>query len=161
MWTVLKIKKNLISNLEHDLKKKFGNDLQLYIPKFEIKKDKKIKKIHLLNDYIFCYHSKFSDLNNIRILNFLKGIKYSLTNYNSSQNEIINFIETCKKTESKEGILSNNFFEKVLNRKYQFISGPFSNLVFEIIKIQRKKFKVLIGNFKTTVENDSSLYRPI
>ena len=58
IWVIIKIK-NLTPLLEADLRKKIGNDFKIYMPRLEIKK-RKLKKF-LLNDYIFCYHEKFSN----------------------------------------------------------------------------------------------------
>ena len=161
MWVIIKIKKNLTPLLEADLRKKIGNDFEIYMPRLEIKKKESLKKIFLLNDYIFCYHEKFSNQKNVNLLKFLKGVKFLISNYKFNQKQIINFIQTCKKTENDNGAVSSNIFEKILNKKYQFLSGPYSNLIFEIIEIQRKKFKILIGDVTTTVSSNNCYYRPI
>ena len=47
-----------------------------------------------------------------------------------------------------------------MNRKAQFITGPFANMIFEIIEKQKNKLKILIGSLVTTVQdNKNYLYR--
>ena len=46
--------------------------------------------------------------------------------------------------------------------KGRFISGPFSNLVFDILEKQNNKLKILIGNIVTTIsDNKNYIYRPV
>ena len=49
----------------------------------------------------FCFNCKFADEIFTRKINFLKGVKYYLNNFNSSQKEIIEFIQFCKKNTKK------------------------------------------------------------
>ena len=60
MWTIIKFDKKNLALLEQDLKKKLGDDLEIYIPKLRIQKYKKNKlvnkEIYLLGDYLFCFH---------------------------------------------------------------------------------------------------------
>ena len=50
---------------------------------------------------------------------------------------------------------------KMVTKKAQFLSGPFTNMFFEILEKQKNKLKILIGNFVTTVpDNKNYLYRP-
>ena len=47
-------------------------------------------------------------------------------------------------------------------KKAKFISGPLTNMFFEIIEVQKKKIKILIGNTVTTISNNSNyLYQPL
>ena len=50
----------------------------------------------------------------------------------------------------------------MITKKAEFISGPFSNMIFEIIERQKNKLKILVGNIVTTIsDNKNYLYRPI
>ena len=50
----------------------------------------------------------------------------------------------------------------MITKKAKFISGPFTNLIFEILEKQRNKLKILIGNIVTTIPNKKNyLYRPV
>ena len=76
--------------------------------------------------------------------------------------EIKKFISYCKSFENKDGYLSQAFFKKMIIKKAQFISGPFANVIFEIIKKQKNKLKIIVGNVVTTISDNSDyLYRPI
>ena len=47
-------------------------------------------------------------------------------------------------------------------KRAQFISGPFTNMMFEIIEKQKNKLKILIGNVVTTISDKGKyLFRPI
>ena len=47
-------------------------------------------------------------------------------------------------------------------KKAIFVSGPFTNLIFEILEKQKNKLKILIGNFVTTIPNKAGyFYRPV
>ena len=93
-------------------------------------------------------------------MKFSKGLKYFLGGFKKSQVEINKFIKKCKSLENKNGYISEAFFEVTLNTKYQFISGPFSNRIFEIINLQKNKIKILIGNVKTTINKQDYLFNP-
>ena len=56
----------------------------------------------------------------------------------------------------------STFFKKAIKNRGQFISGPFTNMMFEIIEKQKNKLKILINNIVTTVSDKQNyLYRPI
>ena len=47
-------------------------------------------------------------------------------------------------------------------KKAQFVSGPLSNMMFEILERQKNKLKILVGNIVTTISDKKNyLYRPI
>ena len=48
-----------------------------------------------------------------------------------------------------------------LKRSYKFISGPFIEKIFTIIKIQQSKIDILIGDLKTSVKKQEFLFSPI
>ena len=166
MWVVLKYKNNELNFLKGDLKKKLGQQPKIYQPKIKLQRliKNKIKFIerNLLEDYIFCYHEKFCDKKLILLLNNSRGLKYFLRNCHTNQNEIINFIKSCKKNENNDGYIKQEFFNFKNFKKGIFIDGPFANLIFNVIQNQSKRIKALIGNVKITIRNDSSfLYRPV
>ena len=93
---------------------------------------------------------------------FEKGLEYFLSGYNSNQTEIEKFIEFCKTFENKEGYLTQAFFKNMIAKKAIFTSGPFTNMMFEILEKQKNKLKILVGNIVTTISDKNSyLYRPI
>ena len=75
--------------------------------------------------------------------------------------EIIKFINHCKSFENKDGYLTQSFFKKIILKKAQFVSGPFTNMIFEILEKQKNKLKIIVGNVVMTVSDNSNyLYRP-
>ena len=56
------------------------------------------------------------------IIKFSRGLKYILEGFISSQNEIVEFIENCKKLENNKGYITQNIFEILVDRKYKFSS---------------------------------------
>ncbi len=78
-----------------------------------------------------------------------------------NQKEITQFIKKCKDNEDKDGYLLQDFFEKKLNKSYEFLSGPFANSIFKIISLQKNKLQASIGNIKTTISTKDILFRPI
>ena len=106
-----------------------------------------------MSGYVFCFYEKFREKKFHSQLKFTKGLEYFLVGHNQSQNEIIKFIKHCKAFESTEGYLSPTFFKTLMMKKAQFISGPFTNMIFEILEIQKNKLKILVGNIVTTVSD--------
>ena len=53
-----------------------------------------------------------------------------------------------------------NFFQLQKDLKYQFVSGPFVDKIFQIINIQQKGIKILMGNLKTTINKKDFLFNP-
>lgn len=165
MWTVLKFDKKSINLLTQDLKNKLGKDLKIYLPKLRIQKyhnNKLInKEISLLGDYIFCFHKDFKFKSTINSLRFIRGLKYFLDDFNSSQEDLEKFVRKCKGSECENGFISRDFFDLDLYKKYKFMSGPFSNKIFQIIDLQRNKIKVLMGSLNTTIKRKEFLFAPI
>ena len=111
---------------------------------------------------MLCYHENFNNLTNINKLKFTKGLEYFLNGYHQNQKEIIQFVEYCKLSENNKGYLTQAFFKKIIERKAKFISGPFTNMMFEIIEKQKNKLKIIVGNIVTTIsDNNNYLYRSI
>ena len=65
-------------------------------------------------------------------------------------------------SENEKGYLTQAFFKSIITKKAKFISGPFTNMFFEIIEKQKNKLKIIVGNVVTTKsDNTNYLYRPI
>ena len=166
MWTVAKIKIKNLNTFKKELAEKVGNDIRFYYPKIEYFKyfGNKVKRFekYMLENYIFCYHPKFKKTSFVNEVKFLKGLEYFLEGYNQNQNHIIKFIEYCKAFENEKGYLTQSFFKTIVTKKAKFLSGPFANMIFEILEKQKNKLKILIGNFVTTIPNKAGyLYRPV
>jgi hypothetical protein len=166
MWTVVKIKKKELNIFKKNLTEKIGKDIKFYYPKVEYHKyfNNRIKKFEklILENYIFCHHKKFKDHTNIAQVKFIRGLEYFIDGYEKNQNEIVKFIEYCKSFENKEGYITPAFFKTMVTKKGQFVSGPFTNMMFEIIERQKNKLKILVGNIVTTISDKKNyLYRPI
>jgi len=166
MWTVAKIKGKNLSIFKKDLQAKLGKDLKFYCPKVEYYKyyGNKFKKFEkfVLENYVFCYHEKFQKTHFVNEFKFLKGLEYFLDGHILNQKNITTFINYCKNYENENGYLKQSFFETIIKKKARFISGPFTNMIFEILEKQKNKLKILVGNIVTTVPNNSNcLYRPV
>ena len=165
MWAVIKIDKKKLCFLKEELRRNFGEGSIIYSPKLLIEKFKK-NKLHkrehnILGDYLFCYHAKFTDAPLLKQLNFLRGVKYFLEGFQVSQNEIKTFIKRCKNLENRSGYISQSLFQEQINKHYKFSSGPFTDKIFKIIRLQKNKLDILMGNLKTTVEKRKYLFSPV
>ena len=165
MWIIIKYKTKEINLVFNNLKKVIGEMPEFCIPKIKYTRyfGKKIKNVEtfLLEDYLICYHKKFSDNSTLFKLKYLKGIKYCLDGCPGQQKEIQHFVSYCKRFEHN-GYVSQDFFNNKDFKKGKFISGPFTNLVFNILENKKNKLKVLIGDFKTIIDNRKDcLYLPI
>ena len=166
MWAIAKIKKKELNIFRKKLVDEFGQSIKFYCPKIQHHKyfKNKLKKFekHILENYIFCYHEKFNKISNINKVQFLQGLEYFLDGHYQNQNEIKKFIDHCKSFENKDGYLTQAFFKTMIVKKAQFVSGPLSNMMFEILEKQKNKLKILIGNVVTTISDKKNyLYRPI
>lgn len=75
------------------------------------------------------------------------------------QIQIVDFIKFCKKNESFDGGLSNNFFLELKIKKARFLNGPFANLIFEILEKNKKQLKILLNNRTLFIKkNSNNLY---
>ena len=125
------------------------------------KKIRKLEKLALGN-YIFCYHKNFNNSIFVNKLRFIKGLEYFLNGHYQNQNEMVEFIKYCKCSENSKGYLTQAFFKTITTKKAKFISGPFANMMFEILKKQKNKLKIIVGNVVTTISDNSDyLYRPV
>ena len=165
MWIVAKIKPKEVNCFRKNMIEKSGENIQFYCPKIEYhqyfkKRIKKIEKL-ALGDYIFCYHKNFKNSVFLNNLQFIKGLEYFLNGHHQNQNEMVEFINYCKSSENSKGYLTQAFFKTITTKKAKFISGPFANMMFEIIRKQKNKLKIIVGNVVTTISDNSGyLYRP-
>ena len=107
------------------------------------------------------FHEEFKKKTVLTSLQYCKGLKYFLKNFNSSQIEIENFILKCKENEDSEGYIKQSFFDFKNKNKLEFISGPFTNLIFSILEENKNTIKALIGNYKISVSKEENFFRPI
>ena len=166
MWVVAKIKKKEVKIFKKNMIEKSGKDTQFYCPKIEYQQylRKKIKKLEklALGNYIFCYHKNFNNSIFLNKLRFIKGLEYFLNGHYQNQNEMVEFIKYCKCSENSKGYLTQAFFKNITTKKAKFISGPFANMMFEILKKQKNKLKIIVGNVVMTISDNSNyLYRPV
>lgn len=165
MWAVIKFEKRKLSLLKRDLRHKLGQDLQIYIPKMLLEKyinNKIIKKeFNLLGDYLFCFHKKIMNSKSVNKIIYCRGLKYFLDGFVKSQVEIENFINKCKECENEKGYLTKNFFSFNLNTKYKFITGPFTDMIFKIVNLQKNKIDIYLGNLKTTINKKDFLFSQV
>jgi hypothetical protein len=165
MWAIIKFDKNNLEFLKKELKKKMGDDFTIYNPKFIFQKHTNNrcinKEFNLLGDYLFCFHKNLKNPDTVNNLKFTRGLKYVLNGFIQSQEEIKKFIKKCKDSENEKGYLTQNFFELCINSKYQFISGPFTKMIFKIINLQKNKINILLGNIKTTIKENEFVFSPL
>ena len=159
MWIVVKYKNNEQNLFEKSINQKMLEEVKIFNPKIKLnffKKNKLIVKAKpMLNNYLFCYHEKFSDPEILRGISNTKGLMYLLHGSNLYQNEIENFIKYCKFNEDENGYIKQNFLEISHDKLYKFISGPFTNLVFKLIEKNNNKVKVLIDQAIVVVKKNS------
>ena len=133
-----------------------------FFPKLKFQKIKKNKLISypspLLGDYIFCFHPKFNNENILRNINYLKGVKFLLNGFRNYQKDILNFIERCKSSEDENGYIKQTFFNFVAIEKIKFLSGPFTNIIFKIMKRQKDSMKVSDGNVNISFSTKHYLF---
>jgi len=166
MWVVLRYNKNELNFLKQDFKKALGDTPSIFLPKFRYQKlvRNKLKFLekNILDDYLICYHAKFNNIKTLTDLKNLRGLKYFLTNYQTNQKEIENFVKYCEKNQDLNGYIKPSFFEFSNMNKGIFLSGPFTNMIFNVIEKQKDKLKILINNVTMTIKKQSDyLYRPI
>ena len=165
MWIIAKIDKKKISFLKKDLYKKLGHDVKFYSPKIKLRQILKgkiqIKEKFLLGDYLLCFHKGFSNKSIIVSLKYCKGLKYFLTDFFHSQYEIEKFIDKCKENEDENGFIKSSFFDFATIKKFEFISGPFNNMIFNVLRENKLSIKASMGNFNITVSKEENFFRPV
>jgi hypothetical protein len=166
MWLVIKYKKKQLNLLKEEFKKKLGITPDEFCPRIQIQKIIK-NKIQLtsndiLGDYILINHKKFEDKKILQVIKNFVGLKLLIDNSRYYQSEINEFIKNCKKNTDKSGFITQGFFNFENFKKGIFVSGPFANMIFQIIDNQKNYLKVLVNNISTTIpKNKDCLYRPI
>ena len=162
MWIIIKFKQNQFYTLKQEFKKKLEIEPNFFFPKLKLQKIKKNKLISyvspLLGDYIFCFHPKFSNENILRNVNYLKGVKFLLNGFRNYQKDIPNFINRCRSSEDENGYIKQTFFNFVAIDKIKFLSGPFTNIIFKIMKRQKDSMKVSDGNVNISFSTERYLF---
>jgi len=159
MWVVAKYKPKEIQTLKNSFFAVLGEMPEFYIPKFKYEKylnnKLKVYKKNILDNYLICKHNKFSDHKIIKKLKNSKGLNYFLDGFEFNQVELNNFVNICKSSEDSFGFLSQSFFDVTEKTKAKFVSGPFTQMVFEIIENKGKKLKILLNNMNLTISKNS------
>lgn len=165
MWAVIKFDRKNLENLKKEFFNKLGKDVKFYLPKLKLNKflNKKnyTREIFLLDDYLLCFHKDFSKNSILSTLRYSRGLKYFLNDFMSSQTDIEKFVNKCKINEDSKGFLKATFFNFKNKNKYEFISGPFTNLIFMVLKENNLSVDALIGKYKITVSKENNLFRPV
>ena len=120
-----------------------------------VKNKLKVFEKYILGNYVICKHDKFRDRTLVNVLKNSRGLIYFLNGYEYNQKELNNFVKFCKSYEDEKGFLKQNFF-KTKKNKAKFISGPFTQMIFDIIEEKGKKLKILINNINMTISKNSS-----
>ena len=166
MWVVLKYKKKEFNFLKNDFTQKLGELPIIFRPKIRyqklIRNKMKFFEKDILDDYLICFHKKFSNAKILEILKNSRGLKYFLIDSQTNQKEIVHFINHCKNNQGPDGYIQQSFFNFSNITKGIFLNGPFANIVFNVIENQKNKLKILIGNATTIIKKNSEyLYYPI
>ncbi len=166
MWAVLRFKKNKLNLLKNDLRDHLGSEPKMFIPKLKIKRIIRKRIIQetsfILGDYLIIFHDKFKSSKIFSTIKNLRGLKSWVDYSESSQKNILDFIDLCKKNSDKDGFLNQSFFNLIKERKGIFIDGPFTNMIFEILEVQKNKLKVLVDRVITVIpKNSVCLFRPL
>ncbi len=163
MWIVIKYKSKNLNILKSSMIKKISVIPTYYCPKIKIHKyiNNRLKEFEkfLLEGYLLCYHKKFEDNFFLAQLKNIKGLEYILPNVKKNQKDIIRFVNYCKSFEGSNGYLMSTFFDNLKTKYAEFLSGPFTNMIFEIILEQKNKLKILIGNSTATIEKSKYHYQ--
>ncbi len=155
MWAIAKFKKKELNLFLRELQTKLVGNFVYYLPKIQstIKKKKSFinKTSYLLGDYIFVYNESFNNPKNMNYLKNLKGLVCFLNNYKFSQKNIIQFINYCKKNEDKNGFIEKSLIELILKKYYKFKSGPFENMIFQLLEKRGTDLRVKVGKFDNLI----------
>lgn len=158
MWIVVKYKLNSAKIFSSEIKKIFS-DFKIFIPKINfLDKNKKLKELNILGNYLFFFNNKLEEKNYVNVLKNIKGVNFILPGALYSQKEIVSFINLCKEHSSGDGFIKSSFFSNFSLKKAKFLNGPFKGMIFSIIKNEKDKLKILINNFLTTVYKNNNNY---
>ena len=159
MWVIIKYKSKEFETLKDSFCKVLGEMPEFYNPKYIYQKyiNNELKQFEtkILNDYLICKHEKFIDPKVISLLKNTCGLNYFLNGCEFNQKEIITFIKFCKSNEDSSGYLTQSFFSLIENTKAKFISGPFTQIIFDILENKAKKLKIIVNNINITISKKS------
>ena len=110
---------------------------------------------------MLCFHEDFSKRSVLTSLKYCKGLKYFITSFLNNQKEIENFIEKCKKNEDENGFIRSTFFEFNNTKNFEFISGPFTNMIIRILHENKLNIRASLGKYNVTVSKEENLFRPV
>ena len=159
MWVVLKYKPKELEILKYSFFKILGEMPEFYNPKYKYEQyiNNKLKTFekNILNNYLICKHNKFKDPKIVNILKYSRGLIYFLSGCEFNQKKLEEFIKFCRLNEDANGFLTQSFFKIIKKTKAKFISGPFTQMIFDIIEDRGGKLKVLINNANMTISKSS------
>ena len=159
MWVVLKYKPKEFEILKDSFFKILGEMPEFYNPKYkyELYINNKLKTFEksILNNYLICKHDKFKDSKIVNILKNSRGLIYFLSGCEFNQKQLEEFIKFCRLNEDVNGFLTQSFFKIIKKTKAKFISGPFTQMIFDIIEDRGGKLKVLLNNANMTISKSS------
>ena len=108
-----------------------------------------------------CYHPNFSNKKILNQIQNIRSLKYILEGHTSCQKEIKDFVNKCKSNENEEGFIKQTFFGFELEKNMKFLNGPFSNMIFKIIEVQKRKIQILLDGKKTIIKKNNYLFASI
>ena len=159
MWVVLKYKPKEFEILKDSFFKILGEMPEFYNPKYKYERyiNNKLKTFEksILNNYLICKHNKFKDPKIVNILKNSRGLIYFLSGCEFNQKKLEEFIKFCRLNEDANGFLTQSFFKIIKKTKAKFISGPFTQMIFDIIEDRDGKLKVLLNNVNMTISKSS------
>ena len=159
MWVVLKYKPKEFEILKDSFFKILGEMPEFYNPKYKYERyiNNKLKTFEksILNNYLICKHNKFKDPKIVNILKNSRGLIYFLSGCEFNQKKLEEFIKFCRLNEDANGFLTQSFFKIIKKTKAKFISGPFTQMIFDIIEDRGGKLKVLLNNVNMTISKSS------
>ena len=160
MWVVLKYKPKEFEILKDSFFKILGEMPEFYNPKYKYERyiNNKLKTFEksILNNYLICKHNKFKDPKIVNILKNSRGLIYFLSGCEFNQKKLEEFIKFCRLNEDANGFLTQSFFKIIKKTKAKFISGPFTQMIFDIIEDKGKKLKILLDNINITISKKQS-----
>ena len=155
MWIALKYKPKEFEILKDSFFKILGEMPEFYNPKYkyELYINNKLKTFekNILNNYLICRHNKFKNPEIVNTLKNSRGLIYFLNGCEFNQKELEEFVKFCKLNEDESGFLTQNFFRIIQKTKGKFTSGPFTQMIFDIIEDNRGKLKILLNNINMTI----------
>ena len=165
MWIIINFKTNQFDTLKQEFQKKLKIKPNFFFPKLRFQKIKKNRLVSytkpLLGNYIFCFHPKFNDENMLGNIKYLKGLKFFFKGFKTYQTDISNFMSRCKKHEDENGFIKQTFFNFTAVEKIKFLSGPFTNMIFKIIRQNKNSLEVFAGKINMSFSIKSYLFETV